>query len=91
VLERSPSRAGRCLFAGTGTLSFSNGLDFDSAEGVLTTNSTVNASGNLTGSGGFTKAGQAMNPSAGAPGIGQDPPVGDGRISVGDVIANAKP
>lgn len=49
--------SGAVLYSGSNTRSFTNGLDFGSAEGVFTTTSTIEVSGNMTGSGGFTKSG----------------------------------
>jgi autotransporter-associated beta strand protein len=50
--------SGAMLFSGTGVATIANNLNFGGAEGIFTTNSTVNISGNLSGSNGLTKAGQ---------------------------------
>ncbi len=50
--------SGAVMYSGSGAPSFTNHLNFGSAEGVFTTNTSVAISGNLTGSNGLTKAGQ---------------------------------
>lgn len=52
--------SGAVLYSGVVSSHVSNHLNFGSAEGVFTTNSTITVAGNMTGSGGFTKAGQYL-------------------------------